>query len=167
MLELGDKLGPILWQLAPYRKFDADNIAAFLQLLPPEKGGRRLMHALEVRHPSFLVPEFVDLMRKHNAAVVFADSDDYPAIADVTADFVYARLQRAAADIAAGYSASDLDAWSARANVWATGGAPGDLPRIGADAPKKIARDVFLFFISGAKERNPAAAQSLIEKLTA
>ena len=102
--ELGPKLGPLLWQLAPYKKFEPDDIEAFLALLPRQAGGRDLKHVLEVRHASFLVPEFVALMRKHEAAIVYADSDEYPAIADVTAPFAYLRLQRTAEDIATGYS---------------------------------------------------------------
>ena len=123
-----------------------------------------MRHALEVRNKSFIVPEFVELARKHNVAVVYADSDDHPAIADPTADFVYARLQRSSAEEVTGYASGDIDQWAGRAGLWASGGAPGDLPHVGAPlaAPK---RDVFLFFISGAKERNPAAAQALIERL--
>ena len=101
--ELGDKLGPLLWQFAPFKKFDADDFGAFLALLPKEMNGVALRHVVEVRHASFLVPECVALLRKHNVAVVFADSDDYPMIADVTADFTYARLQRSAEVNETGY----------------------------------------------------------------
>src|SRR5262245_17114814 len=96
VLDLGDKLGPILWQFAPFRKFNADDLGAFLKLLPQKAAGRALMHVIEVRHESFRVPEFVALLREHNIAVAYADSDEHPAIADVTADFIYARLQRTA-----------------------------------------------------------------------
>jgi uncharacterized protein YecE (DUF72 family) len=163
--ELGPKLGPILWQLAPFKKFDADDLGGFLALLPQEVGGLRIRHAVEVRSKSFLVADFVHLARQHNVAIVYADSDDYPAIADVTADFVYARLQRSGEDEATGYSAADLDAWAERARAWAAGGVPDDLPRVGEGAAKKAKREVYLFFISGAKERNPAAAEALIERL--
>ncbi len=163
--ELGDKLGPVLWQLAPFKKFDADDLAAFLALLPKEAGGLTLRHVLEVRSKSYLNAEFVDLIRKHGVAVVYADSDDYPAIADVTADFVYARLQRSAEDIATGYSAADLDGWAGRAKTWAAGGEPDDLPRFGKVKPKKVKRDVFVFMIAGAKVRAPAAATALIERI--
>jgi uncharacterized protein YecE (DUF72 family) len=165
ILELGEKLGPLLWQLAPYKKFDADDIGGFLGLLPREAAGRPLMHALEVRHESFLAPEAVALLRKHNTAVVFADSDDYPAIADVTADFVYARLQRTTEEHATGYSAADLDAWTARAKKWAAGGEPDDLPRFGAKPAAKKKRPVFVYMISGAKVRAPAAAMAMIERI--
>lgn len=164
VLELGPKLGPILWQLAPYKKFDADDIAGFLKLLPLEANGRPLRHVLEVRHESFLVPEFIALLREHGVAVAFADSDDYPAIADVTADFVYARLQRTTDEYETGYSPAALDRWAARATTWAAGGTPGDLPTFGAKPAPKKKRPVFLYMIAGAKHRNPAAAMALIER---
>ena len=163
--ELGDKLGPLLWQFAPFKKFDPDDFGAFLALLPEKAGGLILRHVVEVRSPTFLVPEFVALLRKHNVAVVYADSDDYPAIADVTADFVYARLQRSEEKHAAGYPANDLDAWAARAKTWAASGEPDDLPRFGAAKAKKAKRDVFLYMIAGDKVRAPAAAMGLIERL--
>src|SRR5882724_6593083 len=166
VLELGDKLGPFLWQLAPYKTFDPDDLGGFLALLPREAGGRPLMHAVEVRHDSFLAPEAVALLRKLNAAVVFADSDDYPAIADVTADFVYARLQRTSEEHATGYSPADIDAWTARAKTWAAGGEPDDLPRFGAKPAKKKKRPVFVYMISGAKVRAPAAAMAMIERIS-
>jgi uncharacterized protein YecE (DUF72 family) len=166
VLELGDKLGPFLWQLAPFKKFDPDDLAGFLGLLPREAGGRGLMHAIEVRHESFLVAEAVELLRKHNAAVVYADSDDYPAVADVTADFVYARLQRTSEEHPTGYSPADLDRWAARAKSWAGGGEPDDLPRFGGKAAAKKKRPVFVYMISGAKVRAPAAAMALIERVS-
>ncbi len=163
--ELGEKLGPVLWQLAPFKKFDAEDIGAFLALLPQELGGRPLRHAIEVRSKSFLVPEFVDIASKHGVAIVFAESETHPSIADVTADFVYLRLQRSASDIETGYADADLERWAARAREWAAGGAPADLPTIGKGKPEKTKRDVFVFFIASAKERNPAAAEALIECL--
>ena len=163
--ELGDKLGPLLWQFAPFKKFDPDDFGAFLALLPETAGGLKLRHVVEVRSPTFLVPEFVALVRKHNIAVVYADSDDYPAIADVTADFTYARLQRSDEKHATGYPAKDLDAWAARARTWAAGGEPDDLPRFGETRPKKAKRDAFVYMIAGDKVRAPAAAMALIERL--
>jgi uncharacterized protein YecE (DUF72 family) len=163
--ELGDKLGPVLWQFAPFKKFDAGDFGAFLKLLPETAGGLTLRHVVEVRSKSFLVPEFVALLRQHNVAVVFADSDDYPAIADVTADFVYARLQRSQQKLATGYPPADLDAWAARAKTWAAGGEPDDLPRFGTAKAKKAKRDVFVYMIAGDKVRAPAAAMGLIERL--
>lgn len=165
--ELKQKLGPILWQFAPFKKFDAEDLGAFLSLLPRELDGLQLRHALEVRSKSFLVPEFIALAAKHNVAIVYADSDDYPPIADSTADFVYARLQRSVAEETTGYSAADLDEWTERARVWAAGKVPDDLTKVGAALNAKTAkpRPVYVFFISGAKERNPAAAEAMIARL--
>ncbi len=163
--ELGDKLGPLLWQFAPYKKFDPDDFGAFLALLPKEADGLKLRHVVEVRSQTFLVPEFVALARKHDVAVVCAHSDDYPAIADVTADFVYARLQKSQEAIATGYAEADLDAWAARAKTWAAGGEADDLPRFGAKPAAQKKRDVFVYMIAGAKVRAPAAAQALIARL--
>lgn len=165
--ELRTKLGPVLWQFAPTRKFDADNFEAFLSLLPRELDGVPLHHALEVRHESFLVPEFVALARKHNAAIVLADSEKYPLIADASADFVYMRLQRTEERIATGYTARALKQWAQRAMTYQTGGMPDDLPTLanvpGSKGKKK--RDVFVYFISGAKVRAPAAALALLTEL--
>ena len=99
LAELGDKLGPLLWQFGPTKKFDPEDFERFLKLLPAKTGGIRLRHALEVRHPSFANPEFIALARAHGAAVVFADSDEYQSFADLTSDFVYARLMKADAKV--------------------------------------------------------------------
>lgn len=164
LAELGDKLGPILWQFMPTKKFDEEDFAAFLRLLPASKDGCRLRHALEVRHESFRDPRFVALARSAGAAIVFADSDDYPAIADLTADFVYARLQRARDDEPTGYDAAALDRWAAIAREWVEGRAPpGDY--LGEAPAQKSPREVFLFMINGAKVRAPAAAEALIARL--
>jgi uncharacterized protein YecE (DUF72 family) len=165
LLELGDKLGPLLWQLAPFRKFDRDDLGGFLGLLPKEIDGRRLMHAIEVRHESFLVPAFIELLREHDAAVVFADSDEHPAIADVTGGFVYARLQRSREEHETGYPASELDQWAGRLRTWRDGGSPADLPHLHDKAAAKKKRPVFAYVISGAKVRAPAAAMALIERV--
>ena len=165
VLELGDKLGPVLWQFAPFRKFDAVDFGAFLALLPKRTGGREIRHAVEVRHDSFCVPQFTSLLREHNVAVVYADSDEHPTVADVTADFVYVHLRRTKEDIETGYSAADLDRWAARAGAWESGSMPEDLPRIDRTAAPKIERPVFIYMISGAKVRAPAAAVALIKRL--
>jgi uncharacterized protein YecE (DUF72 family) len=165
ILELGDKLGPILWQFAPFKKFDPEDLGGFLRLLPRKAGDRPLRHVVEIRHQSFLVPEFVALLREHNVAVVFADSDEYPAIADVTADFVYARLQRTKEENETGYAAADIDQWARRARVWEAGGAPEDPPRIDSSSAPKVKRPAFIYMISGAKVRAPAAAMALIERV--
>jgi uncharacterized protein YecE (DUF72 family) len=161
---LKQKLGPILWQFAPHKKYEPDDFAAFLDLLPKTVEGLKLRHAIEVRHESFLVPEFIALLRKHNAAIVYAHHDEYAETADVTADFVYARLQSSAAKVETGYTTADLKKWAARARDWAEGTSPKGLPVIAKPA-KPAKTDVFLYFISGAKERNPAAAQALIREL--
>jgi uncharacterized protein YecE (DUF72 family) len=162
---LGAKLGPILWQLMPTMRFDAQDMEAFFGLLPTQLEGQSLRHALEVRHESFGAAEYLSLARSHNIATVYADAQEHPHIADVTGDFVYARLRSSQAAEATGYSPAALEKWAARAATWAAGGEPDDLPRI-APAPKtKDQRDVFVFFISGAKERNPAAAARLLELL--
>ncbi|GAA0736199.1 DUF72 domain-containing protein [Sphingomonas japonica] len=165
LTELGDKLGPILWQFMATKKFDADDFAAFLKLLPEKQDGVPLRHAVQVRHDSFQVPEFVAMARAAGVAIVFADSADYPAIADVTGDFVYARLENAEAQYVAGYAPSALDRWSDAAQEWAEGGSPEGLPYAGADRALRQPRDTFIFMINGAKEKAPAAAQALIERI--
>ena len=166
VLELKDRLGPLLWQFAPTKKFDEADFGEFLELLPEEYGGRRLRHVVEVRHDSFRTPAFVKLVRDFNVAVVFADHHEYPAIADVTSDFVYARLQRGEDSIATAYAPKALDAWARRAQAWAEGGEPDDLPKADPDhRPKTAPRDVFVYFIHEGKVRAPAAAMALIERL--
>ena len=163
--EMGDRLGPILWQLPPSRKFDADDLDAFLQALPRVLNGRPLRHVLEVRNPGFLCPAYVELARKHAIPTVFTDSPKYPSLADLTGDFVYARLMRSAEDIATGYDAAALDQWAAHARAWATGHDIDALPHVGAIQPPGPPREVFVFFISSAKLRNPAAAMALQERV--
>ena len=168
--ELGEKLGPIVWQFMPTRRFDAEDFAAFLALLPAEVEGVPLRHAVEARHPSFMCPEYLQLARRHRVATVFADSAEHPCFADLTADFVYARLMRTEAQNPLGYEPAALDRWAERARAWSRGEEPADLPRCeppSADAPSASRRDVFAFFISGAKERAPAAAMALLERLRA
>jgi uncharacterized protein YecE (DUF72 family) len=162
--ELGEKLGPILWQLAPTKRYDPDEIAAFLALLPARQDGIALRHAIEPRHESFRVPAFVAQARAAGVAIVCADHDTYPRIPDPTADFVYARLQRTRAGIETGYPAGELDRWAETLKAWARGEAPAGLAYADAPPPPAGGRDVFAFVISGAKERNPAAAMALIER---
>jgi uncharacterized protein YecE (DUF72 family) len=144
---LGDKLGPINWQFMGTKKFDAEDMGGFLKLLPRKVDGVALRHALEVRHPSFKDKRFYDLARKHNVAIVYADHDEHPEIDEPTADFTYARLMRTREDIATGYAPADITRWSKQAKTWVKKG------------------DVFIYFISGAKVRAPAAAQALIAKV--
>ena len=162
---LGDKLGAILWQFE--RTLDREDFAAFVERLPKEVDGRRLRHALEVRDAASVDADLVALARAHDAALVYADSPDWPAVADVTSDFVYVRTMRARNALPNGYTDAELDAWAARAKAWANGGEPDDVPRIAGPAPKAKRRDVFVFFINADKERNPAAAMALIEQLAA
>jgi len=162
--ELGDKLGPILWQFMPTKKFDPDDFGAFLALLPDRHDGLKLRHVIEVRHESFETPEFVALARKYGVAIVFADKEGYPTIADLTADFVYARLQDAKAEIATGYDAKALDRWAKVVDHWRGGTSPEGLPYL-AEKPKASPRETFVFMINGAKERAPAAALALLERL--
>lgn len=164
IVELGDKLGPILWQMPATRKFLPDDMAAFLALLPARQDGIALRHAIQVRHDSFLVPEFVALCRRAGVAIVHADSADYPALADVSGDFVYARLENAREEEPAGYTPDALDRWRDVAHEWAAGQRPDGLPYV-ADAAPATKRDVFLFMINGAKVRAPQAAMALIERL--
>jgi uncharacterized protein YecE (DUF72 family) len=144
---LGDKLGPISWQFTATKKFEAAEMAAFLKLLPKEINKQPLRHALELRSPTFKDPKFYDLARAHGVAIVFADHDEFPEIDEATADFSYARLMRGAATVKTGYKPAALDSWAKRAKAWARRG------------------DAFVYFIAGAKERAPAAARALIERL--
>ena len=160
--ELGDKLGPIVWQLAPSHRFDAADLTAFLELLPPEVDGLPLRHALDVRHASFQCPEYLALARRYRAATVFTESDDYPPIAEPTGDFVYTRIMRTHADQPLGCSPEVFPQLADAARAWAAGGEPAGVPRIEPAAAQPTApRDVFIFFISGAKERAPHAAMAL------
>ena len=120
---------------------------------------------MEVRHPSFMAAQYIALARRHGVATVFADSDDYPSFADVTGDFVYARLMRCESTCETGYPAQAIAEWAERARSWRAGGEPAGLPRVEADSAPAAARDVFMFFISGAKERAPAAATAALEAL--
>ncbi|MBI2727625.1 MAG: DUF72 domain-containing protein [Polaromonas sp.] len=163
--ELGAKLGPIVWQFMPGKVFDAADFEAFLTLLPAKADGIALRHVVDVRNESFMTPEFLALARRYKVATVFADAEQFPSFADLTSDFAYARLMMSDAAIDTGYAGAALDAWAERAKLWAAGDAPDDLPSI-EDVPKKQApRDVFIFFINGAKERAPAAAMALLQRL--
>jgi len=164
--ELGDRLGPLLWQFAPTKKFDEADFRSFLELLPGKQDGLKLRHVVEVRHDSFRVPEFIALLRQFNVAVVCAEHETYPGIADVTSDFVYLRLQKGKDTIATGYPPKELDAWAKRLRTFADGGVPKDLEQVDPkSAPKAAPRDVFAYVIHEGKVRAPAAAMSLIERL--
>ena len=145
---LGPKLGPILWQFTHYRRFDRDDIAGFIELLPETLDGIALRHVIEPRHKSFDDETFFELCRARNIAVVFEDSDEYPCIDVDTADFAYARLQRMNEDVETGYDDAALDGFAERARKW-----------------QKDGRDAYIFMINGAKVRAPAAALALQERL--
>jgi uncharacterized protein YecE (DUF72 family) len=147
VLQLGDKLGPINWQLAPTKQFDAKEIAAFLALLPPKIEARALRHALEVRHESFDCEEFVALAREHQVAIVESGDSEYPRIQARTAPFSYLRVMGTKASAPNGYPPAALARWQERAQTLARDG------------------EVFFYFISGAKERNPQAARALLASL--
>jgi len=163
--ELGAHLGPLLWQFQPTKKFDETDFGKFLELLPDKFGGKKLRHVVEVRHDSFCTPAFIKLLRKFNVAVVYSEHATYPAIADMTSDFVYARLQKGKDKIKTGYPPKEIAAWAKRAELWASGKEPSDLRRVEKAKAKAGPRDVFLYFIHEGKVRAPAAAMTLIEAL--
>jgi uncharacterized protein YecE (DUF72 family) len=165
VMNLKDKLGPVNWQLAPTKKFEPEDFAAFLGLLPRQIEGRTLRHVVEVRHPSFRSEEFVALAREHGVPVVIAGDSEYPQIADPTASFVYARIMGTREGCELGYPADELDRWAARAKAWASGSLPNGLEFVGAARSDGRPRDVYLYVISGYKVRNPAAAMALIERV--
>lgn len=148
VLNLKDKLGPINWQLPPGKRFDAADMDAFLRLLPAKVGRRALRHAIEVRHPSFDTPEFIALASEHRVAITLAGDSKYPHIGQPDPPFIYARIMGTQAKWKSGYAPRALDAWAKQAREWAQGG-----------------KDVYLYVISGCKERNPAAAMALIGRL--
>jgi len=166
VLELGEKLGPVLWQFPGTKRFDPEDFGAFLKLLPTRIGERKLRHVVEVSHASFAAPAFIELLRRHGVALALVDSADRPAMFDVTADFIYARLRCSTEDEATGYPKPAMGEWAKRFQTWAAGGEPNDLSRVHAGPLAAAeARDCFVYFISGAKVRAPAAAQALIARL--
>ncbi len=165
VMELKDKLGPINWQFMATKKFDPEDFAAFLKLLPKSVEGRAIRHVVEVRNESFKSPDFVALARDHGVAVVIAGDSAFPQIADVTAPFVYARIMGTDEAEATGYNDAALDLWSKRARAWATGKTAEGLETVAGGKADKVARDVYLYVISGAKVRNPAAAMALIARV--
>lgn len=164
LLELGDRLGPILWQFPPTRRFDQDHFAAFLALLPAVHGGVALRHVIEARHDSFADPAWLALLRKHGVAAAIVDSDKQALLGDLTSPFVYARLQRNAEAEPRGYQADALAAWAARVRRWSAGEPVTDL-KLTAPAAKPAKRACFVFFISGDKVRAPDAAQAFLHDL--
>ena len=162
--ELKEKLGPVNWQFMATKKFDVADFEAFLKLLPRKVDGLAIRHVVEVRHDSFKDAAFIALCRQHGAGIVFAADSEFPLIADVTADFVYVRIMGTEAKEKLGYPVAVLKKWAERARDWEKGESPKPSMLL-APAPPKKKRDVFLFVISGAKEKNPAAAQAIIAAL--
>lgn len=191
VLRLEEKLGPILWQFPARMSYHEARFHSFLKLLPRSTGealrlarrhdarvsgrswlrsraDRRLQHAFEVRDVSFLVPEFMELLRHHNAALVFSDSSgDWPYAEDVTAGFLYLRLHGAEELYASGYDDAALEHWSQRIKAWHEGGEPADAQRIGRRAARRSQRDVYVYFDNDRKVRAPFDALRLIERVQA
>lgn len=189
ILRLGRKLGPILWQFPPSFKFDPERLEAFVKLLPHDTEAasaiarchdkhvsgrsaltsdakRPLRHAIEIRHQSFVTPEFIDLLRTYNVALVCADTVEWPRLMDLTSDFVYCRLHGSEVLYASGYDDQSLDQWATRVAAWARGQEPADAERvIKNDEPKRAARDVFVYFDNDAKVRAPLDAQGLTARI--
>jgi uncharacterized protein YecE (DUF72 family) len=165
VLELKNKLGPISWQFMPTKKFDPVDFEAFLKLLPKSVEGHKIRHAVEVRHESFRVPEFVAMAREYGVAIVMAGDSQFPQIADMTAPFVYARIMGTEEKEKIGYGKKALDTWATRAKDWASGKAPVGLDSVSPQKGDGKARDVYLYVISGYKAHNPAAAMALIERV--
>ena len=129
---------------------------------------RPLRHAIEIRHPSFITSEFIDLLRAHDVALVCADAVTWPRLMDVTADFVYCRLHGSEVLYSSGYDEAALDFWADRVTAWAAGGEPVDAARvIDAPAPRLPGRDVFVFFDNDAKVRAPFDAGGLARRVKA
>jgi uncharacterized protein YecE (DUF72 family) len=162
---LRGKLGPIVWQLATTKVFDPAEFEAFLRLLPPERDGVPLRHALDVRHESFRRPEYLRLARRYGMATVYTDSDEYPLLPDVTGPFVYLRLMRMNATLAQGFTPAVFEQLASCARWWRDGSEPIGTPRVEPPPPPAAPRDVFVYFINGAKEKAPQAAMALLRRL--
>lgn len=164
LAELGDRLGPVLWQFMATKKFEPDDFRAFLALLPRRVEGVPIRHVVEPRHESFRDPAFVAMARAARVGIAFADSDDFPCFADLSGDVAYARLQRSRGDVATGYPLDEIDRWAEVARGWARGESPEGFACSSKPA-EPGPRETYVFFISGEKARNPAAAEAMIERL--
>jgi uncharacterized protein YecE (DUF72 family) len=164
--ELGPKLGPIVWQFAPSKRFDPVDFEAFLKLLPAQAEGLPLRHVMDVRHDSFRNPEYLALARRYGTATVLTESDEYPALFDAQADLVYARIMRTESSLPEGCRPQTLDALAGCVRLLQSGGLPAGMPVLdAAERALIVAREVFVYFIGGAKERAPAAAMALLRRL--
>jgi uncharacterized protein YecE (DUF72 family) len=167
-VELGDKLGPIVWQLAATKRFEAGDVAEFLAMLPAKHEGVALRHAIEVGHESFACAEFVEIARKAGVAIVYSEAENRVSIPDRTGPFAYMRLQKMRSDCVTGYPAPGLDRIAGYCRAWEAGTAPQALSYAGDPADSDVrAGDVFAMMINGAKERAPAAAIALAGMLGA
>lgn len=165
LTELGDRLGPILWQFMPTKTFDYDDFAAWLDLLPAKVGDIRARHVVEVRNASFNDPKFIGLCRDRGVAICNSENENYPFIPDITADFVYLRLLSADDSVPTGYTAPELDMWADRFRSYAQGQVPGDFTPIDRTGPPETAHDVYAFVIHEGKVRAPAAAMAFIRRV--
>ena len=164
--ELGPKLGPIVWQFAPTKRFDPVDFEAFLKLLPTQAEGLPLRHVMDVRHDSFRTPEYLALARRYGVATVLTESDEYPTLFDAHGSLVYARIMRTDPSLPEGCTPQTLDALASCVRMLQYGGLPAGMPLLdGAEPAPALPREVFVFFISGAKERAPAAAMALLRRL--
>lgn len=165
--ELGHRLGPIVWQFMATKKFDADDFAGFMALLPDKLDGLSLRHCLEVRHPSFADPKFISMCRDRNMAICVADHETFPLIPDITADFVYLRLMTGKDEVPTAYEPQALDEWVGRMKTYATGEVPGDFRPVDRTSPPAGPRDVFAYVIHEGKVRAPAGAMAIIAQAKA
>ncbi len=163
--ELKHKLGPINWQFAPAKEFEADDFEAFLEWLPQRIDDIPLRHAIEIRHESFQSTDFIALARKYGVAVVVAADSKYPLIADITAPFVYVRLMGTQTGKPLGYPASALTLLASRLRMWSEGITPKGFSTLAPAQTKAVRTDVYLYVIGGNKTVNPHAAKSLIARL--
>lgn len=190
LLSLGAKLGPILWQFSPRFSFDIERMQSFLRLLPRDTAAasaaarqhdgrmegrayldtdaqRPLRHAIEIRHPSFVCPAFIEMLREHAVGLVCADSVAWPRLMDLTADFVYCRLHGSEELYASGYDDAALDIWAKRVADWVRGNEPADAERVLPASEARLPRDVFVYFDNDAKVRAPFDALGLRQRVDA
>lgn len=189
IFNLGAKLGPILWQLPPNFHFKPEILESFFRLLPHDTeeaaarannhdkwmakraalkpdAKRPMRHAMEIRHASFATPEFINLLRKYDVALVCADTVEWPRLMDLTSDFMYCRLHGSEVLYASGYDDASLDQWTTRVTAWARGNEPEDADRVIKEkGPQRPARDVFVYFDNDAKVRAPFDAKSLTTRV--